>query len=150
MPIGELCNREVVFATQETTITEAAQLMRRYHVGDLVVVEEVNGKRVPLGIVTDRDIVIEVIAKSQPFENCTVDKIMSSHLVSVPESEGVIETIRLMRTHAIRRISVVSNDGALIGILSVDDVLPLLAEELSELAKISQRQQTREVRSRLP
>lgn len=150
MPIGELCNREVVFATQETTIAEAAQLMRRYHVGDLVVVREVNGKRVPLGIVTDRDIVIEIIAKAQPFENCTVDKIMSSNLVSVPESEGMIETIRLMRAHAIRRITVVSNDGALVGILSVDDVLQLLAEELSELAKISRFQQTREVRSKLP
>ena len=150
MPIGESCNREVIFATQETTIAEAAQLMRRYHVGDLVVVKEVNGKRVPLGIVTDRDIVVEIIAKSQPFENCTVDKIMSSNLVSVTESEGMIETIRLMRVHAIRRIAVVGNDGTLVGILTVDDVLHLLAEELSELAKIPQFQQKREVRSKLP
>ena len=64
MPIGEFCNREVVFATRETSIPEAAQLMRQYHVGDLVVVDEVNGKRVPVGIVTDRDIVIEIIAQS--------------------------------------------------------------------------------------
>ena len=64
MPIGEFCNREVVFATRGTSIPEAAQLMRQYHVGDLVVVDEVNGKRVPVGIVTDRDIVIEIIAQS--------------------------------------------------------------------------------------
>jgi len=150
MPIGELCNREVVFATKTTTIVEAAQLMRRYHVGDLVVVDEVNCKRIPIGIVTDRDIVIEIIAKAEPFQDCTVDKLIHSELVSVPESEGVIETIRLMRTHAIRRIPVINNDGALVGILSADDVLDLLAEELSELAKVSPRQQAREIRSKLP
>ncbi len=150
MPIGELCNREVVFATRTTTIVEAAQLMRRYHVGDLVVVEEINNKRMPVGIVTDRDIIIEVVAKSQPFQDCTVDKIMSSQLVSVPETEGVIETIKLMRNHAIRRIPVVSNDGVLVGIISADDVLDLLAEELSELAKVAPREQIREVRTKLP
>lgn len=150
MPVGELCNREVVFATKTTTIVEAAQLMRRYHVGDLVVVDEVNCKRIPVGIVTDRDIVIEIIAKSQPFQDCTVDKLINSELVSVPESAGVIETIRLMRAHGIRRIPVINNDGALVGILSADDLLDLLAEELSELAKVSPRQQTREVRSKLP
>nr|WP_321464899.1 CBS domain-containing protein [uncultured Desulfobulbus sp.] len=150
MPVGELCNREVVFATKSTTITEAAQLMRRYHVGDLVVVDEVNCKRIPVGIVTDRDIVIEVVAKSQPLQDCTVDKIMNPRLIHVPESAGMIEAIRLMRAHAIRRIPVVSNDGTLVGILSADDVLDLLAEELSELAKVSPRQQTREIRSKLP
>jgi len=150
MPVGELCNREVVFATRSTSIVEAAQLMRRYHVGDLVVVDEVNGKRVPVGIVTDRDIVIEIIAKSQPFQDCIIDKIMSSQLVSVLETEGVIETIKLMRTHGIRRIPVVSNDGSLVGILSADDVLDLLAEELSELAKVAPREQNREVRTKLP
>lgn len=150
MPIGELCNREVVFATRTTSIVEAAQLMRRYHVGDLVVVEEINNKRMPVGIVTDRDIVIEVIARSHPLQDCTVDKIMSSQLVSVPETEGVIETIKLMRNHAVRRIPVVNNDGILVGIISADDVLDLLAEELSELAKVAPREQIREVRTKLP
>jgi CBS domain-containing protein len=150
MPIGELCNREVVFATKTTSIVEAAQLMRQYHVGDLVVVDEVNNRRVPVGIVTDRDIVVEIIARAQPFNDCTVDKIMCSPLVSVPEHEGVIETVRLMRAHGIRRIPVVSDDGTLVGILSADDVLDLLAEELTELAKISPRQQMREVRTKLP
>jgi len=150
MPVGEICNREVVFATKTTSIVEASQLMRRYHVGTLVVVDEVNCKRTPVGIVTDRDIVIEIIAKSQPFQDCTVAQLMTSQLVSVHESAGVIETIRLMRAHAVRRIPVISDDGTLVGILSADDVLDLLAEELSELAKVSPRQQTREIRSKLP
>ena len=62
MPIGEICNREVVFANKQTLIVEAAQLMRRYHVGDLVVVDEVDGKRVPVGMVTVHVIVMEIVA----------------------------------------------------------------------------------------
>ncbi|MBV5316904.1 MAG: CBS domain-containing protein [Desulfobulbaceae bacterium] len=149
MPIGEFCNREVVFATRKTTVLEAAQLMRRYHVGDLVVVDEVDGKRVPVGIVTDRDIVIEVVAKVASAENCAVENIMSAQLVSVEEKEGVIATIRLMRVHGIRRIPVVNGNGGLVGIVSVDDLLDLLAEEMAELAKVSPREQSREVRNRI-
>ena len=149
MPIGEFCNREVVFTTRKTPVVEAAQLMRRYHVGDLVVVDEVDGKRVPVGIVTDRDIVIEVVAKVFPAENCAVENIMSAQLVCVEEKEGVIATIRLMRLHGIRRIPVVNGEGGLVGIVSADDLLDLLAEELAELAKVSPREQSREVRSRI-
>ena len=149
MPIGELCNREVIFATRTTTIVEAAQLMRRYHVGDLVVVDEIDGKRVPVGVVTDRDIVTEIVAKVCPAETCSVESIMGTQLVSVAETAGVIETIQLMRTHGVRRIPVTGGDGGLVGIVSADDMLDLLAEELAELAKIAPRQQAEEVRSRI-
>jgi CBS domain-containing protein len=149
MPIGELCNREVVFATRKTKVVEAAQLMRQYHVGDLVVVDEIDGKRVPVGIVTDRDIVIEVVAKVCSAEDCMVENIMSAQLVSVDENEGVLATIRLMRTQAVRRIPVVGRDGGLVGIVSADDMLELLAEELTELARVAPREQGREVRNRI-
>ena len=149
MPIGELCNREVVFATRKTTIVEAAQLMRRYHVGDLVVVDEIDGRRVPVGIVTDRDIVTEVVARVCPAEGCSVENIMHTPLVTVQENDGVIATIQLMRVHGVRRVPVVGKAGELIGIVSVDDLLELLAEELAELAKVALRQQAREVRNRI-
>jgi CBS domain-containing protein len=148
MPIEEFCNREVVFATRNTSLLEAAQLMRKYHVGDLVVMDLINDQRVPVGIVTDRDIVIEVIAKSLPVKDFMVGDIMSPQLVSVQENCGVIETMRLMRTHGIRRIPVLNQDGGLAGIISVDDLLDLLAEELSELAKVAPRGQAREERAR--
>ena len=150
MPVGEICNREVVVAERTTTIVEAARLMRRYHVGDLVVVDEVQGRRVPVGMVTDRDLVVEVIAREQPFASCTVSAIMSATVVCVPETAGVIETIQLMRSHGVRRVPVVDADGALVGILAADDLLDLLAEELSALARIAPRGQEREVRARLP
>ena len=150
MPVGEICNREVVVAERTTTIVEAAQLMRRYHVGDLVVVDEVQDRRVPVGMVTDRDLVVDVIAREQPFASCTVSAVMSATVVCVPETAGVIETIQLMRSHGVRRVPVVDAGGALVGILAADDLLDLLAEELSALARIAPRGQEREVRSRLP
>lgn len=150
MPVGEICNREVVVTERTTTIVEAARIMRRYHVGDLVVVDEDQGRRVPVGMVTDRDMVVEVIAREQPFASCTVSAIMSATVVSVPETAGVIETIQLMRSHGVRRVPVVDAGGALVGILAADDLLDLLAEELSALARIAPRGQEREVRARLP
>lgn len=150
MPVGEICNREVVVAERTTTIVEAARMMRRYHVGDLVVVDEDQGRRVPVGMVTDRDLVVEVIAREQPFASCTVSAIMSATVVCVPETAGVIETIQLMRSHGVRRVPVVNAGGALVGILAADDLLDLLAEELSALARIAPRGQEREVRARLP
>lgn len=149
MPISEFCNREVVFATREMSIPEAAQLMRRHHVGDLVVVNEVDGKRVPVGIVTDRDIVIEIIARSLDLDDFSVGDIMSPQLVSVQEKEGIFETIRLMRTKGIRRIPVVNQEGGLEGIVSVDDILNLLAEEMAELAKVAPRGQEREAKTKI-
>jgi CBS domain-containing protein len=148
MAIGKFCNRQVVFATRTTGIREAAQLMRRYHVGDLVVVDEAEGRRLPVGIVTDRDIVIEVIAKSLSIDDVTVNDIMNPQLICVEEKEDVVETIRRMRTHGIRRIPVVGQDGGLVGIMSVDDMLDLLAEELTELAKVAPREQASEARTR--
>jgi len=148
MSIGEFCNREVVFATRAMSLPEAAQLMRKYHVGDLVVVDEVDGKRVPVGIVTDRDMVIEVIAQSLNVNDFSVADIMSPQLVSVQEKEGVFETIQLMRSRGIRRIPVINQDGGLEGLVSADDILDLLAEEMTELARVTPRQQQREAKTR--
>ncbi len=144
MPIGEICNREVVIVTRETPVPEAARLMRRYHVGDLVVVEELSGRRRPVGIVTDRDIVIEVVAMDVPAEGLTVGDIMSAEVAQVRESEGVYETLRYMRDKGIRRLPVVDRDGWLQGIVTLDDLLILLAEEMSAMAKLVAREIDRE------
>ena len=149
MPIGEFCNRSVVFATRQTSIPEAAQLMRQHHVGDLVVVDALDGKRVPVGIITDRDIVIEIVAKSLDYNAFTVGDIMSPQLISVQKSDGVFETIRLMRDQGIRRIPVVNQEGGLEGIMAADDMLDLLAEEMTELAKVAPREQAREAQTRV-
>lgn len=148
MPIGEICNREVVFAEKGTSVPEVARLMRQHHVGDLVVVQEQDGRRVPVGIVTDRDIVIELIAREVDFSGLTAGDIMGPRLVTAREKEGVFETIQLMRFNGVRRIPIVDEQGALAGIVSVDDLIELLAEEMTELAKVIYREQAQEARLR--
>lgn len=148
MPIGEICNRDVIFAYRNMAIPEIAQLMRNHHVGDLVVVEEKNGKRIPAGIITDRDIVIELVAKGADVNTVTASDIMSPELVTARESEGVFETIQLMRLKGVRRIPIVDSGGSLAGIVSVDDLFDLLAQEMNELARLISREQIREAKTR--
>lgn len=148
MAIGELCNREVVIARREATILEASRLMRQYHVGDLIVVDEVAGKRVPAGIVTDRDVVLEVVSMGLDTSVLTVGDIMSPELAMVRESDGVFEAIRYMRGKGVRRLPVVDAQGALVGIVTLDDLLELLAEEMGELAKLVAKEKVVEQRSR--
>lgn len=144
MPIGELCSREVVFVTRGESIRAAAQIMRQHHVGDVVVVEEKPTQREPVGIVTDRDIVIEVIAKDLDLDSVTVGDIMSFNLVTARETDGIYETIQFMRTKGVRRLPVVNSKGGLVGILTVDDIIGLLSEEMTELAKLISREQALE------
>lgn len=142
--IGEYCNREVVIATRNMSILEAAQLMRQHHVGDLVVVDQTDGKRFPVGIVTDRDMVIEIIAMSEDLNDFCVGDIMSSQLVSVQSNETVLNTIRIMCNKGVRRIPIVNLNGELEGIMTVDDILGILAEEMAVLARIPQSEKKKE------
>ena len=144
MTIGKVCNREVVFIHAQASVPEAARLMREYHVGDLVVIKEKTGKRVPVGIVTDRDIVLEVIAEGVDMDDVSVGDIMSDKLVTAREGDGLLETIKLMRAKGIRRLPVVNDDNELVGILSVDDLIDLFSEQIVDLARLIAREQGRE------
>lgn len=148
MPIGEICNRDVVIVKSSDTIQEAAKLMRQHHVGDVVVVEERGGVRVPAGIVTDRDLVVEILATELDPGVITVGDIMERELVTVKESTGIFEAIQYMRSKAVRRLPIVDESGALLGILSLDDLLELLSEELLGIAKLVKHQQRKEATRR--
>jgi CBS domain-containing protein len=147
--IGEICNREVVLAKRGTTVTAAAKLMRRYHVGSLVVVDELaGGRRVPVGLVTDRDMVMEIMAMDLDPAVITVGDIMNPELLTARESEGVLETLEIMRHKGVRRLPIVGTEGDLVGIVTIDDLLEIQAEELGALAKIVARGQSREAAAR--
>lgn len=148
MPVGEICNREVVIVQPHDTVLEAASLMRQHHVGNVLVVEDRGGMSVPVGIVTDRDLVIEIMAPQLDATAITVGDLMTSELSTVKESSGIFETIELMRTRGVRRMPVVNDSGALIGIVTLDDLLELLAEELLSLAKLVPQEQKKESTSR--
>ncbi|HYA13001.1 MAG TPA: CBS domain-containing protein [Syntrophales bacterium] len=144
MPIGEICNREVVIVNRKSSILEAAKLMREYHVGDVVVTEEKEGQVIPVGILTDRDIVVELIAKDVPVDSVFVEEVMSSDLAAIQENRGIWDTIQCMRVKGVRRVVVMNDKGALVGILSIDDLLELLSGELSDLVRLVIREQDRE------
>lgn len=148
MPVGEICNRDVIILQREDTILKAAKLMRQNHVGDVVVVEARGGVRVPVGIVTDRDLVVEIMATGLDQTVITVGDIMVRELVTVKESTGVFETIQYMRSQAVRRVPIVDENGALVGILALDDLLELLSEELLAIAKLVRHQREKETRHR--
>ena len=148
MPVGELCIRQVVITARKTSVLETARLMREHHVGDIVVTDGIAGHRVPVGIVTDRDIVLEVLAQELDATSLSAGDIMSGDLVTIRENEGVFQTIQLMRAKGARRAPVVNSEGVLVGIVSVDDLVELLAEELSRLAKLVAREQKLEVELR--
>jgi CBS domain-containing protein len=147
--IGEICSREVVFATRDMTVRAAARLMRHHHVGSLVVVEEMNGgRRLPVGIVTDRDIVVELTAMDLDANALTVGDIMGEELITARESEGLLEAMEIMRYKGVRRLPIVGADGQLVVIVTIDDLLEVLAEQMTELARIVAREQAREAAAR--
>lgn len=140
MSAGEYCNREVVVIDKSASVREAVGLMRAHHVGDVVVVGQDNGERKPIGILTDRDIVLEILAEDVDLDVVNVGDVMSYELETVGEDVKLMDAIKIMRTKGIRRIPVVSPTGGLVGILAVDDVLELISEQLSDLVGLVVRE----------
>lgn len=148
MRIGEICTTNVIFCSPDTSIPAAAKLMREHHIGDLLVaVEKPDGLRA-VGILTDRDIVVEVIALDVPIDRLTVKDVMSRTLVYVNESKEVYETLALMRHKGVRRMPVVNQYDDLVGIVTLDDLLENLAEEMGLAAKLIVQEREREAASR--
>ena len=133
MSVGEYCNREVVVAEKGTSVRDAARLMRQYHTGDLVVVERRGTDNIPVGIVTDRDLVIEVLAEDAPMDMLCLADLMGSELSTVREHEELWLVLNRMRTLGVRRMPVVDERGILVGILTMDDAVELISEALSDM-----------------
>lgn len=144
MSVGQFCSREVIVADRKSSVSHIAKLMREHHVGDVIIIEMRNGDRTPLGIVTDRDLVIQILAKETPLESCTAGDVMSFDLMTAHETDGIWETLQRMRSRGVRRVPVVNGAGALVGIITADDLLELLGEELSDLVKVISHQPRRE------
>ena len=150
MDAGGICKRDVVVAYRDMPLTEAAQLMRERHVGSLVVVVDRASERVPVGILTDRDIVVAVVAKALDPRALKVGDVMTSGVFVVREQDGPAEVLRAMRENGVRRVPVVTRSGALAGILAIDDLLELMSDELIDFVRTFARERVRESRTRRP
>jgi CBS domain-containing protein len=122
--------------------------MRTHHVGDVIVVDRSARGLIPVGIVTDRDIVVQVIASGLDPARLTAGDIMAIDLVIATEDQSAFETVAQMQRHAVRRIPVVDRFGCLAGIVAGDDLLELFAMHLSSLSKISSSERKQEMSAR--
>ena len=144
MNIGEICSREVIVVRAGDSLQEAARQMCERHVGTVIVVEDRGLERLPIGIITDRDIVRAQLKRAADLCCLGVSQAMTSNLLVLRENESMANAIEKMRARAVRRAPVVNAAGALIGVISVDDLLSTVAEQLSGLVQLVEVQQRRE------
>ena len=145
MRVGRICSRTVSQIARTAPVLEAVRRMREEHVGDLVVVEEREGRVVPVGVLTDRDVVVGVLAKdAEHLRHLEVGDVIQGTLVTASEDEDLAPVLHRMRSFGVRRVPVVDGAGVLSGVLSLDDVIPALSDELAEIAALVARQAEKE------
>ena len=145
MTVNAICNHNVATIQRDRDVAEAAERMRQEHVGDLIVVEQRGSHCVPVGILTDRDIVVGVFAQDVAHaERLDVGDVMTTEPVTATPDEDIGGVLRRMRSFGVRRIPVVDDTGSLQGIVSIDDIVVGLSEELAEAASLVSKQRDRE------
>ena len=144
MSAGEYCNREVIVVERSEPVREAVRLMREHHVGSVVVVEKRGDQATPIGILTDRDIVIEVLAEDVDPAEVNIGDIMTAEPVAVQQSTTLLESLEVMRQRGVRRLLVVDDKGNLLGVLAVDDILELLGEQIGAVVALIGAEQNHE------
>jgi CBS domain-containing protein len=143
--VGEICRRDVIIARPEMPLPEAAALMKSYHVGDLVIVEsQPGGRRIPIGILTDRDVALMVASHAVRVPYLQVSDVMKEKLITALEGESLHTALERMQASGVRRLPVINGEGVLEGIVTLDDIIELLSEELTDLARLVLREQKKE------
>lgn len=148
MNVGEICNRTTVFAYRSMSVSEAARLMLEQHVGSLVVVEEAGQGRTVVGMLTDRDIVTAVVAHNFNAQTVRVADIMSSNPIVCRSEDSMMDALNQMRRHGVRRLPVTDAQDILVGIVTLDDLLGIVAEQLQTFVQVVDSERKREVRAR--
>ena len=137
MRISDIYTPDVVTVEIDDTVLDAARRMREAHVGDVVVVEDAEVSTKPVGILTDRDIVVSLIAEgSDQLDRSIVGDAMTQTPLVVHADEDVDSVLDLMDTHGVRRVPVVDDDERLVGILSFDDYVDFMRHRMDALAGV--------------
>jgi len=141
MDLKKIGKMGVITVTAETSVPDVARVMRESHVGDVVVIESRGGRKVPVGMLTDRDIVLATIALGAPVNALAAGDIMTTDLVTVPAESSLSLVISLMKERGVKRIPLLGDRQEIVGVITLEDVTRFLAHELSALAEVSPRQQ---------
>jgi CBS domain-containing protein len=136
MSLERICSKAVVTISPDATVLEAAKLMHSKHIGCLVVVDQYR----PIGIVTDRDIVLKLVAGEKKPAETAVKQIMTTNPTMVNVNYDLLDAVRLMRNRGVRRLPVVDEHRHLLGIITMDDVLTAFGAEARDLAGIVQKE----------
>jgi CBS domain-containing protein len=147
MIIGDICTREVYVVRRDEPLAEAVKEMRNRHVGAVVVAEPAGDVLRAVGIVTDRDVVRGQIDRRADLFCLSVGDVMTSNPLIIPESAEVTDAIDMLSRRGVRRAPVAAENGDLVGIVTLDDLLPAIAEDLAQLARLIGYQATREPRA---
>jgi signal-transduction protein with cAMP-binding, CBS, and nucleotidyltransferase domain len=145
MNVARIYTRSVVSVPRSSNLQQAAALMRQYHVGALLVTEDAPGTDQAIGIITDRDLVMQAMAEGVGPDDLTVDEVMTPEIAGVAESADAHEAMVTMRELGVRRLAVTGQGGALVGILSFDDIVDALSIEMESLAGVIRSERGREV-----
>ena len=148
MPLNEIIQPDVAFVTEDTTIRDVAKMMYEKHVGSIIVVEKSKEKNgVPVGIFTDRDIAMAYGKDGRLDGDITVKKLMSKNIINCSLHDGIYESIQKMKVNGVRRMPVVDDKGEIEGIVTMDDMLMLLASEFKNLSDIIKSEAENEKKS---
>jgi CBS domain-containing protein len=142
--VRDLAAHEVVTVIPSATLAECAQIMRDQHVGSVVVIDDQAKRDDPRGIVTDRDIVIEAVALGLDPATLTAGDVMTTPLATVTDRDDILDALARMREHGVRRLPVLDDAGHLSGIVTVDNLLEALAEQLDAVVRVIKTEQSRE------
>ncbi len=134
MRIAEICSSPVFVGYPDQALASAAHEMRAHDVGALVIIASGNGGQRPIGILTDRDIVIGQVNQSADLRCLTVGDVMSRDPLCVPADAELTEAIAMLASRGVRRAPVIDAEGGLVGVITLDDLLPVIARQLNELA----------------
>lgn len=136
MPVEDLARSDVVTATEQTSVAEIATTMDERNVGSVVIVEDDE----PVGIVTDRDLALRVVAEEADPSSLTAENVMSEPIETIDHDAGFYEAVDRMSDHGIRRLPVTGSGGELAGIITTDDLEELIADEHEQLADVIRAQ----------
>ena len=136
---------DVVFVDQNIPLIEVAKIMKLRKVGDVIVTKSINQKVKPVGIITDRDLVVGVLADKKSIETMCASDLMAQPITIAYDTDGIYDMIKTMKKEGIGRLPIVDEEGTLLGIITAKKLLQLLAQEFNDLINFSQKSTSKEL-----
>ena len=149
MRVQDICTHHVAHLAATESLIEAAVMMRERHVGNVIVVENLDGKRRPIGILTDRDIIVAVVASGLTPETLLVSDVMSKPVYCCGGTQSVFDAIAIMHDQGVRRLPVLDENSSLLSVIAADDIWIALSNQLKILGEITVRERVAEIERRI-